>query len=146
VVLHSRPDSTADTLLPSPWPESPASTAGRAIAASVLRPRVVAAIKVIVAEIPGLTGNDRLPAAGTSHATSRHPPRPASPDLLVSGAVAALAGVTAHLGRPATSRANPLQRPRSPNPRAARPAQVERQTRASPHPKDVDSRTPRGLA
>jgi hypothetical protein len=72
---------------------------GRTIAATVLRARIDASIMIVMAEIPRLVRNDQPPAAGTSHASKRHPLRPSSPDSLVSGAVTALARLTLQPGR-----------------------------------------------
>jgi hypothetical protein len=94
---------------------------------------VTRAVVIVVAEIPGRPGEDRPTAASAVHDASLHPCNPALADSLVSGAVAALAGLTLQPDRPATSRASSCRAsaPRTRAPRGPRRSSTCRRASSS---------------
>jgi hypothetical protein len=125
-------DAVGATSSPSSRP-APAPPRRCSIAAAMLRPGVPRAIEVVVAEIPRLSRNDRPPAASANTAACSDPPLEHSANLLVSGAVAALAGLTPQPDWPVTSRANSCSAsaPRTRAPRGPRRSSTCRRASSS---------------
>ena len=89
---------------PSPSPRVPTAFRRRAVAARMLRPRIDAAIVVVMAEVPRLGGVDPFAAACAVRAAGRYRPSEYSAQLLMFPAVAPESRLSFHRLNPCHSK------------------------------------------